>query len=168
MPESSKYDPRHKFAANRKQAHGLKCQLTALHEKETQPMSKNISSIQGNTLSTNQARARGFMGPHGSLNARRRGMHACIDLGTHQAASRPKGGRLATKVGRPTTQVARPKVGTTNPHVAHGSSSLAPNGSSRCKRLQLLAEHPCTPPINCLGISYYPYYWSSLVLSRGS
>ena len=42
--------------------------LTATHEKETQPMCINISSIQVNTLSVNQTQARGSMGPLEQLN----------------------------------------------------------------------------------------------------
>ena len=63
--EISKNYPRHKCPAKHKRGHGPKgAHLVAAHEKETQPMSNDTSSIRGNLLSTNQMQAQGSMDPN--------------------------------------------------------------------------------------------------------
>ena len=64
MLETSKNHLRHKRPAKHKQAQGPKeAHLAVAHEKETQPMSNDLSAIRGDLFSTNQTRAQGYMGP---------------------------------------------------------------------------------------------------------
>jgi hypothetical protein len=118
-----------------------------LLEVNTSHMSMNTSLIQGKTLSTNQTQVQGFMSPFGSST---RGenvacMPSCNRDPPISHIAKIEGGGPATRPGRLTMYVGRAKVDSTDLHSPRGSTSLAPNGSSRRLGLELASKKAMAP-----------------------
>ena len=110
MPKTSKNYSRHKRSTKHKRAQGSEeAHLATADEKETQPMSNDMSVIRGNLFSTNQTQVRGSMDPNAAAKPTYQKQYHVLK--TKDSTCQPldeSWRRLAAGPGRPTAQWAPP------------------------------------------------------------